>query len=62
VTHAGTARNADGAIVTAGGRVINVTALSDSVPRAREAAYAGAALIDFDGKQQRSDIAAGIEL
>ncbi|MBJ7458606.1 MAG: phosphoribosylamine--glycine ligase [Thermoleophilaceae bacterium] len=62
VTHAGTARNGDGQIVTAGGRVINVTALSDSVPRAREAAYAGAALIDFDGKQQRMDIAAGIEL
>lgn len=62
ITHAGTARNSDGAIVTAGGRVINVTALSDSVPRAREAAYAGAALIDFDGKQQRSDIAAGIDL
>ncbi|MGK2877757.1 MAG: phosphoribosylamine--glycine ligase [Solirubrobacterales bacterium] len=62
VTHAGTARNAGGEIVTAGGRVINVTALSDSVPRAREAAYAGAALIDFDGKQQRTDIAAGVEL
>jgi phosphoribosylamine--glycine ligase len=62
VTHAGTARNDDGAIVTAGGRVLNVTAVSDSVARAREAAYAGAALIDFDGKQQRSDIAAGIEL
>ncbi len=62
VTHAGTARNDAGEIVTAGGRVINVTALSDSVARARAAAYDAAALIDFDGKQQRSDIAAGIEL
>lgn len=62
VTHAGTARNDAGQIVTAGGRVLNVTALGDSVPRARDAAYAAAALIDFDGKQQRSDIAAGIDL
>lgn len=62
ITHAGTARNSEGQIVTAGGRVLNVTALSDSVARAREAAYDAAALIDFDGKQQRSDIAAGIEL
>ena len=62
VTHAGTARNGEGEIVTAGGRVLNVTALGDSVARAREAAYAAAALIDFDGKQQRNDIAAGIEL
>lgn len=62
VTHAGTALNDAGEVVTAGGRVLNVTALSDSVPRAREAAYAAAAVIDFDGKQQRSDIAAGIDL
>lgn len=61
VTHAGTAGKA-GEIVTAGGRVLNVTALADSVARARGAAYDAAALIDFDGKQQRSDIAAGIEL
>ncbi len=62
VTHAGTARNDDGQIVTAGGRVLNITALSDSVPHARTAAYDAANIIDFDGKQQRSDIAAGIEL
>lgn len=61
VTHAGTAEQA-GALVTAGGRVLNVTALADSVAAAREAAYAAAERIDFDGKQQRSDIAAGIEL
>jgi phosphoribosylamine--glycine ligase len=62
VTHAGTAWAGSGEIVTAGGRVLNVTAVSDSVSRARDAAYSAAALIDFDGKQQRSDIAAGIDL
>jgi phosphoribosylamine--glycine ligase len=62
VTHAGTAADADGTIVTAGGRVLNVTALSDSVAHARRSAYDAAALIDFDGMQLRSDIAAGIEL
>ncbi|MFT4050302.1 MAG: phosphoribosylamine--glycine ligase [Solirubrobacterales bacterium] len=63
VTHAGTAFGPDGTtIVTAGGRVLNVTAVSDSVPHARAAAYAAANIIDFDGKQQRSDIGAGIEL
>ena len=57
VTHAGTAER-DGAIVTAGGRVLNVTALGDGVPAAREAAYAAAAVIAFDGRQLRGDIAA----
>ena len=45
VTHAGTARRDDGAIVTAGGRVLNVTALGDEPAAAREAAYAAADLI-----------------
>ncbi len=58
VTHAGTARRDDGAIVTAGGRVLNVTALGDGPASAREAAYAGADRITFDGLQRRSDIAA----
>jgi phosphoribosylamine--glycine ligase len=57
VTHAGTARRADGAIVTAGGRVLNVTALGSTVAGARDAAYAAAASIRFDGRQMRSDIA-----
>jgi len=56
VTHAGTAER-DGAIVTAGGRVLNVTALGDGVPAAREAAYAAASMIAFDGMQLRGDIA-----
>jgi phosphoribosylamine--glycine ligase len=58
VTHAGTALNGDGECVTAGGRVLNVTALGIDVPTARAAAYAAADVIDFDGKQMRRDIAA----
>jgi phosphoribosylamine--glycine ligase len=61
ITHAGTARDAAGRIVTAGGRVLNVTALGDSVAAARAAAYTAADAITFEGKQQRSDIAAGVE-
>jgi phosphoribosylamine---glycine ligase len=56
VTHAGTAR-AEGAVVTAGGRVLNVTALGDDPAAARDAAYAAADMIDFDGRQLRRDIA-----
>jgi phosphoribosylamine--glycine ligase len=57
VTHAGTARAASGEIVTAGGRVLNVTALGDGAADARAAAYAAADMIDFPGKQIRRDIA-----
>jgi len=57
VTHAGTARGDDGAIVTAGGRVLNVTALGADAAAARAAAYAAADTIHFDGRQLRSDIA-----
>jgi phosphoribosylamine--glycine ligase len=56
VTHAGTAERA-GHVVTAGGRVLNVTALGDGVGDARRAAYAAADMIDFDGRQLRHDIA-----
>jgi len=57
VTHAGTQRREDGAIVTAGGRVLNVTALGDEIAAARAAAYAAADGIHFDGRQMRHDIA-----
>jgi len=56
VTHAGTAL-ADGRLVTAGGRVLNVTALGADTAAARRAAYAAADLITFEGKQMRRDIA-----
>ena len=57
VTHAGTARGPDGSIVTAGGRVLNLTALGRDAADARAATYAAADKIDFDGKQLRRDIA-----
>jgi phosphoribosylamine---glycine ligase len=56
ITHAGTARH-DGGIVTAGGRVLNVTALGPTAAAARDRAYEAAGLISFDGMQMRSDIA-----
>jgi phosphoribosylamine--glycine ligase len=57
VTHAGTAER-DGEILTAGGRVLNVTALGASPAEARNRAYDAAGRIEFDGMQMRSDIAA----
>jgi len=57
ITHAGTARDAAGAIVTAGGRVLNVTARGPDPAAARDRAYAAADLIQFDGRQLRRDIA-----
>jgi phosphoribosylamine--glycine ligase len=57
ITHAGTARDGDGAVVTAGGRVLNVTALGPDPAAARDRAYAAADLIQFDGRQLRRDIA-----
>jgi len=57
VTHAGTAKNEEGTIVTAGGRVLNVTALGHSAGEARDAVYAAIGAIGFDGCQYRTDIA-----
>ncbi len=57
VTHAGTAER-DGEIVTAGGRVLNVTALGSTPAAARDRAYDAAGRISFDGMQIRTDIAA----
>jgi phosphoribosylamine--glycine ligase len=58
VSHAGTAARG-GEVVTAGGRVLNVTALGDGIPAARAAAYAAADVITFEGMQMRRDIAQG---
>jgi phosphoribosylamine--glycine ligase len=57
VTHAGTARR-DGELVTAGGRVLNVTALGADARSARDAAYAAADMVEFRGRQLRRDIGA----
>lgn len=56
VFHAGTAVDGD-RLVTAGGRVLAVSALGDGYADARRRAYEAAALIDFEGKHMRSDIA-----
>jgi phosphoribosylamine---glycine ligase len=55
VFHAGTARR-DGRLVTAGGRVLSVTAVGDDVSRAIEAAYEAVGRIRFEGMHFRRDI------
>ncbi|HET9498827.1 MAG TPA: phosphoribosylamine--glycine ligase [Marmoricola sp.] len=59
--HAGTAVDEDGRLVTAGGRVLAVTAVGADVADARSRAYAGVDLIRIDGGQHRTDIAAGVQ-
>ncbi|NTU88425.1 MAG: phosphoribosylamine--glycine ligase [Actinobacteria bacterium] len=58
VYHAGTTIDDEGVLVTAGGRVLNVTALGEDFSSARNLAYTAVALIDFEGKFFRSDIGA----
>ena len=59
VFHAGTATK-DGALVNAGGRVLNVSALGSSIPAARDRAYEAVGGIRMDTMRFRSDIASGI--
>jgi phosphoribosylamine--glycine ligase len=56
VFHAGTRRE-NGEIVTAGGRVLAVTALGDTAAEARDRAYAAVSQIEFEGCYYRRDIA-----
>ena len=56
VFHAGTALH-DGRLVTNGGRILNVTAVRDTLTDARTAAYDAAARVDFAGVRFRRDIA-----
>jgi len=56
VFHAGTALH-EGRLVTNGGRILNVTALGDTIEAARAAAYDAASRIDFAGVRFRRDIA-----
>jgi phosphoribosylamine--glycine ligase len=58
VFHAGTTTNADGRVVTNGGRVLTVSATGPDLVSARDRAYAGAALISWPGLHYRRDIAA----
>jgi phosphoribosylamine---glycine ligase len=57
VNHAGTTER-DGEIVTAGGRVLAITATAGSLPEARERAYRASQAIEFEGKVLRRDIGA----
>ena len=56
VFHAGTARATDGALVTAGGRVMAVTATAPTFEEARAASRAGAQAVRFSGAVTRTDI------
>ena len=60
VLHAGTGSDDQGRLVTAGGRVLGVTATGPSAGDARKKAYAAVDVINWDGMQYRRDIAAGI--
>ncbi|XZG70998.1 phosphoribosylamine--glycine ligase [Chitinibacteraceae bacterium HSL-7] len=56
VFHAGTSFNDAGQVITAGGRVLCVTALGDSVKMAHKRAYEMVETVRFEGMQYRSDI------
>ncbi|MFI8101684.1 phosphoribosylamine--glycine ligase [Streptomyces sp. NPDC086023] len=56
VLHAGTRKEGD-AVVSAGGRVLSVTATGSDLAQARERAYKAVARIRLDGSQHRTDIA-----
>jgi phosphoribosylamine---glycine ligase len=58
VYRAGVARGADGRLVTAGGRVLDVCGRGSTIAAARERAYQAVSLISWPGMQHRSDIAA----
>ncbi|MEU3493259.1 phosphoribosylamine--glycine ligase [Kitasatospora cineracea] len=58
VLHAGTRSGPAGEVLTAGGRVLSVTAVGADLAEARAKAYAGVAEISFKGAQHRTDIAA----
>ncbi|GAA1747953.1 phosphoribosylamine--glycine ligase [Luedemannella helvata] len=58
VLHAGTARGADGTLVSAGGRVLACTAVGADLASARDAAYSLVDKIELAGSHARRDIAA----
>lgn len=61
VLHAGTAEDADGLLVSAGGRVLSVVGTGADLEAARAAAYRGVEQIALDGAQHRTDVAAGLQ-
>jgi phosphoribosylamine--glycine ligase len=58
VYHAGTAKDAAGRVVSAGGRVLGVTAVAPTLREAADRAYAACATIDYPAKYYRRDIGA----
>ncbi|WP_229052151.1 phosphoribosylamine--glycine ligase [Aeromicrobium sp. Leaf350] len=62
VIHAGTGLDDDGNLVTAGGRVLAVTAIGDDLEQARIRAYAGVDAVIIEGGQHRTDIALAAQL
>ena len=58
--HAGTAFDAEGRVITAGGRVVAITAQGSNIMEARQKAYDNVAKIKFDGENHRNDI--GLDL
>ncbi|TPG16894.1 phosphoribosylamine--glycine ligase [Pedococcus bigeumensis] len=61
VLHAGTARDKDGMLVSAGGRVLSVVALGESLTQARERVYEAVDHIELEGSHHRTDIALAAE-
>jgi len=57
IFHAGTAKQ-DGQFVTNGGRVLGIVGRGRDIAEARNRAYEAVSVIDFEGKQNRTDIAA----
>ncbi len=57
IFHAGTAVT-DNGLITAGGRVLSVTATASSLPQARRLAYEAVGAVHFDGMRFRTDIGA----
>ena len=59
IFHAGTRRDDEGRFVTAGGRVLAVTGVAESMGEAHRRVYEAASLVTFEGKVMRTDIARG---
>ena len=59
--HCGTSFDEDGDVVTAGGRVLAVTALGKNLTEARAKAYEATSWVDFDNKYMRHDIADSVK-
>ncbi len=60
VFHAGTAKDAEGRFVTTGGRALAVTGVAEDLREARRRAYEAAALVTFEGRVMRNDIALSV--